>query len=107
MFGVGSSNTSNPKKGKLGKGPLIIGQPQPLGVEKKDKKEKTKSRSRRNTEVLETGPNNYRKSHSGGHKSDVDGGDQSKKKGGKEVEGGSIGVSKDGVWISRNNFLKT
>lgn len=107
MFGVGSSNTSNPKKGKLGKGPLIIGEPQPLVVEKTDKKEKTKSRSRRNTDVLEIGSKNHRKSHSGGHKSDVDGGDQSKKKSGKEAEGGPIGVGKDGVWISRKNFLKT
>lgn len=107
MFGVGSSNTSNPKKGKLGKGPLIIGEPQPLVVEKTDKKEKTKSRSRRNTEVLEIGSKNHRKSHSGGHQSDLNGGDQGKKKSGKEAEGGPAGVGKDGVWISRKNFLKT
>ena len=107
MFGVGSSNTSNPKKGKLGKGPLIIGEPQPLVVEKTDKKEKTKSRSRRNSEVLEIGSKNHRKSQSGGHKPDVDGGDQSKKKSGKEAEGGPIGVGKDGVGIRLKNFLKT
>lgn len=107
IFGVGSSNTATPKKGKIGKGPLIIGEPQPLVVEKMDKKEKTKSRARRNTESLQTGFKDYRKSHSGAHKPDVNGGDQSKKGSGKETEGGSMGVGKDGVWISRKNFLKT
>lgn len=107
IFGVSSSNTSTPKKGKIGKGPLIIGEPQPLVVEKMDKKEKTKSRARRNTESLETGFRNHRKSHSGGHKSDVNGGDKGKKGSGKEADGGPVGVGKDGVWISRKNFLKT
>lgn len=107
MFGIGSSNTPTQKKGMIGKGPLIIGEPQPLVVEKMDKKEKTKSRGRRNTESLDTGFKRHRKSHSGGHKSDVNGGNQSKNGSGKEAEGGSMGVGKDGVWISRKNFLKT
>lgn len=107
MFGVGSSNTPAQKKGRIGKGPLIIGEPQPLVVEKMDKKEKTKSRARRNTEILDTGLKKHRKSQSGGQKSDLNGGDQGKKESGKEAEGGPMGVGKDGVWISRKNFLKT
>lgn len=106
IFGAGSSNIPSHKKGKIGKGPLIIGEPQPLVVEKMDKKEKTKSRARRNTEILDTGFKKHRKSHSGGQKPDVNGAEQDKKGSGKEAEGVPKGVGKDGVWISRKNFLK-
>lgn len=78
-----------------------------------DRKEKSKSRSKKGGESWEDGAkkDGHRKSHSVGHKSDANGGEEGKngngKENGAETEGTFMGVGKDGVWISRKNFLKT
>ena len=100
----------------------MIGEPQPIVAADKKSKPKAKKGSER-WEAPSRRSGHHRKSHSGGAQSkstgnvngNSDGADsrnrtEDREANGakmKEAEGGFMGVGKDGVWISRKNFLKT
>lgn len=103
FFGVGSSSnaSSAPKKGKLPKGPLVIGEPQLIVVPTATKKEKGKAKvSKPSKKVGES----ERSKHEDGNINNGNGNANDKD---NNPDGRFMGVGKDGVWISRQNFVKT
>lgn len=102
FFGVGSSsNTSSaPKKGKLPKGPLVIGEPQLIVVPTTaTKKEKGKAKA---SKTPKKGGEGGRSQHEESNNNNGNGNDKD-----NNPDGRFMGVGKDGVWISRQNFVKT
>lgn len=107
FFGVGSSsNTSRtPKKGKLPKGPLVIGEPQLIVVPTATKKEKGKAKaSKRSKKGGESERSKHEDSNNNNGNGDGNGNGNDKD---NNPDGRFMGVGKDGVWISRQNFVKT
>lgn len=104
FFGVGSSsNTSNtPKKGKLPKGPLVIGEPQLIVVPSTaTKKEKGKAKA---SKTSKKGGEGERIKHEDSNNNNANGNGNGND---NNPDGRFMGVGKDGVWISRQNFVKT
>ena len=106
FFGVGSSsNTSSaPKKAKLPKGPLVIGEPQLIVVPTTaTKKEKGKAKA---SKMSKKGGEGERSQHD-----EINNNNGNRNGNGNEKDnnpdGRFMGVGKDGVWISRQNFVKT
>lgn len=104
FFGVGSSsNTSSaPKKGKLPKGPLVIGEPQLIVVPTSaPKKEKGKAKA---SKTSKKGGEGERSKHDGSNNNNGNGNGNDRD---NNPDGHFMGVGKDGVWISRQNFVET
>lgn len=102
FFGVGSSSntSSTPKKGKLPKGPLVIGEPQLIVVPTTaTKKEKGKAKA---SKTSKKGGEGERSQHDEINNKNGNGNDKD-----NNPDGRFMGVGKDGVWISRQNFVKT
>lgn len=96
FFGVGSSSntSSGTKKEKHPKGPLVIGEPQLIVVPSTaTKKEKGKAKT---SKTSKKGGEGERSQH-----------DESGIGNGNDKDNSFMGVGKDGVWISRQNFVKT
>lgn len=107
FFGVGSSsNTSSaPKKGKLPKGPLVIGEPQLIVAPTATKKEKGKAKA---SKTSKKGGESERSKHEDSNNNNGNGsGNGNGNDKDKNPDGRFTGVGKDGVWISRQNFVKT
>lgn len=105
FFGVGSSsNTSSTrKKEKRPKGPLVIGEPQLIVVPNATKKEKGKAKA---SKTSKKGVESERSKHDDSNGNDGSGNGNDKDKD-NNPDDRFMGVGKDGVWISRQNFVKT
>ena len=107
FFGVGSSsNTSSTrKKGKRPKGPLVIGEPQLIVVPTVTKKEKGKAKA---SKTSKKGGESERSKHDDSNNNNGSGnGNGNGNDKDNNLDDRFMGVGKDGVWISRQNFVKT
>lgn len=111
FFGVGSSSntSSTPKKAKLPKGPLVIGEPQLIvapTTATATKKEKGKAKANK---MSKKGGEGERSQHdeTNNNNGNRKGNGSGNEKDNSNPDGHFMGVGKDGVWISRQNFVKT